>query len=165
MLIEKRGAMQAPLFLIQIKKRKQTFTGLNIFKKQKYNEFREDPGHLDEIALKDQYKNLPLAEKEVFEILAERDLMRAETLWDELKGHLLKSKGKVSYKKLENCMGGIVSVWTIRSYLRQQEGFTMRKDRILPSLDRQAKGRRVAWALTFFYFGTVFGRSTQAIVL
>ena len=47
---QKRGVTQAPLFLIQTKN-KQFFTGLNQYKKRKYNKFREDPSYLDEITL------------------------------------------------------------------------------------------------------------------
>ena len=73
------------------KKRRNTFTGLNTFKIRKYKEFRDNVGHLDEIALKNEYNNLHVDAKEAYEILEERDLMCGETLWDELKGHLLKS--------------------------------------------------------------------------
>ena len=116
-----------------------TFTGLNTFKQRKYKEFRDNTGHLDKISLKKESNNLHVDAKEAYTILAEQDLMRGETLWDELKGHLLKSKGKVLYKKLANYFGWIVCEWTIRSYLRQQEGFITRKGRIFPLLDRQAK--------------------------
>ena len=37
------------------KKRKSTFTALNMFKKQKVREFRDDPSRLDGLALKAEY--------------------------------------------------------------------------------------------------------------
>ena len=55
--------------------------------------------------------------KEVYEILASRDLHRSEHLWDELKELLLKTKGKISYRQMENQTGGSVCYNTIRKWL------------------------------------------------
>ena len=77
-----------------------------------------------------------MAEKEAFEILVEIGLFRSQTLWDELKSVLLRSKGKIGYKTMANTIGNIVSVKPIRTYLKAQDGFHMKKDRILPVLYR-----------------------------
>ena len=61
------------------KKRKQSFTAFNIYKKRRYNEFRENPGHIRENELKNAFSNLPLDEKQALEVLAERDITRART--------------------------------------------------------------------------------------
>ena len=53
---------------------------------------------------------------------------------------------------MANTMGNFISVKPIRKYLKAQDGFHMRKDRILPALDRQAKERRVVWGHTFWVF-------------
>ena len=52
-------------------------------------------------------------------------------------------------------LGNIVSKPTIMSILKKQEGFHLRKDRILPALDNAAKIRRVTWAHTFWWFWTL----------
>ena len=75
--------------------------------------FREDPSHITEEVLKQEYKHLHVAEKDALEILVERDLTRLQTLWDELKHVLLRSKEKIGYKTMANGMGNIVSVCTI----------------------------------------------------
>ena len=45
------------------KKRNQTFTAFNAFKKQKHKEFRENPGHIPANELKNKYKLLPVTQK------------------------------------------------------------------------------------------------------
>ena len=84
--------------------------------------------------------------------MAQRDLVRSRSLWGELCDILLKSKGKVSYATLANHLSNIVDKTTIMRHLKDQEGFTTRKDRILPSLDKSAKVRPVKWAETFWMF-------------
>ena len=98
-------------------------------------------------------------EKYVFEILAKRDLVRSRTLFDELKGLLLRTKGKITYLALANGLNNIVSESTVRRFLISQDGFMVRKDRLLPSLDSAAKLRRVEWAETFW----IFWKSVRAI--
>ena len=102
--------------------------------------------------LKQEYNSLPETEKNAYHILAERDKRRAAFIWGELKALLLKSKGKISYVTMATQLGNIVSPNTISSWLKSQEGFSVRKDRILPSLDAQAKARRVVWAHSFWMF-------------
>ena len=108
-------------------KRKHTFTAFNTYKKRRYSEFRECPGYIKEERLKQDYTNLPQDEKDAFETLAERDLIRSRTLWDELKNLLLKTKGKIAYETMANELGSIVSGYTIRSYLKKQDGFISEK--------------------------------------
>ena len=48
--------------------------------------------------LKVEYDSLPVDEVRAYEIVAQRDLTRAEFLWDELKQLLLRTKGKISYR-------------------------------------------------------------------
>lgn len=101
--------------------------------------FREDPSRIPEEVLKQEYKHLPLAKTAALEILAERDLVRLQILWDELKYVLLRTKGKIGYK----ITGHIVSVNTIRQYPKAQDGFYMRRDHILPVLECKSKETRV----------------------
>ena len=77
---------------------------------------------------------------------------RSAHLWGELKQLLIKTKGKISYETMATQLGDIVSPNTISSWLKRQEGFYVRKGRILPSLDSQAMARRVAWAHSFWLF-------------
>lgn len=90
-------------------------------------------------------------EKSAFENKATINLQRSSHLWEELKKFLLDTKGKVSFNAMANFVG-IVSETAIRKYLIQQEGWDMRKDRILPHLDTAAKDRRVMWACEFWLF-------------
>lgn len=53
---------------------------------------------------------------------------------------------------MANGMGNIVSEFTIRKYLKAQDGFHVEKDRILPALNRKAKERKVVWGHTFWVF-------------
>ena len=62
-------------------------------------------------------------------------------------------------------MGRIVSEWTIRNYLKQYEGFTTSKDRILPSLERKATKDESTRLVPSFFFGKVFVASSQVDVL
>ena len=83
--------------------------------------------------------------------MAEQDLICSRTIWDELKDFILKTKGKVPYTAMEFHLGYFVSTYTIMKILKQQEGYHMRKDRILPALDKAAQKRRVVWAETFWW--------------
>ena len=114
--------------------------------------FCETTSRIPHESLKHEYMNLPVAEKEAYEILARRDFERSAFLWDELKQLLLKTKGKISYKTMSNQLGDIVCPNAIAKWLKQQQEFYIRKDRILPSLYAQAKARRVAWAHSFWVF-------------
>ena len=133
------------------KKRKSTFTGIKQFKKAKHAEFRESTERLDHLDLKQEYNALINAEKAVYENEAILNLERSRYLWDELKDFLLKTKGKISFTTMSNHLQ-IVSVKAIREYLIQQEGWDMRKDRILPHLDSAAKARRVEWCCNWWFF-------------
>ena len=133
-------------------KRRAVYTAFNAFKKMKYSEFREFTDKIPHNALREEFNNLPGDEKHAYDIIAERDLKRSEHLWDELKEILLKTKGKVSYATLSNHMKNIVCPNTIRNWLTKQDGFRIRKDRILPSLDRQAKQKRLKWSHDFWLF-------------
>ena len=84
--------------------------------------------------------------------MAAQDCIRAQSLWDELKDFLVKTKGKVPYSTMAQHLGNIVSKTTIMAILKKQQGFYLRKDRILPALDNAAKVRRVIWAHTFWWF-------------
>ena len=117
--------------------------------------FRETSSRLPHDVLKEEYENLPQSERDAYEIIAERDRNRARFLWDELKQLLLQTKGKISYSTMSAQLGGIVSANTISKWLKQQDGFHTRRDRILPSLDEQAKARRVCWAHSFLTSLTV----------
>ena len=134
------------------KKRMAQFTAYNSFKKQKLSEFRETTEKIPEAVIKSEVDTLPVEALHAHEILAQRDLDRAEFLWEELKDLLLKTKGKISYKCMSDQLNNIVSPNTIRDWLNQQEGFRLRKDRILPALDTAAKLRRLIWTHSFWMF-------------
>lgn len=76
------------------KKRKWAFTAFKTFKKRRTKEFRETTSRIPIETLKTEYENLPESEKLAYQILADRDLERAEHQWDELKEVLVKCKGK-----------------------------------------------------------------------
>ena len=133
-------------------KRRAVFTAFNTFKKRKTRSFRETTSRLSNDELKREYENLPRTEKDAYECLAARDRRRAAFIWGELKQLLIKTKGKVSYRTMANQLGDIMSPNTISAWLQNQEGFSVRRDRILPSLDLQAKARRVIWAHSFWMF-------------
>ena len=134
------------------KKRKQTFTALNSFKKLEQNRFRMDPDKMDQVYLRNQYKDLPQDEKDRYELLAGMDLERARGLEDELKELMIKTKGKVSYLCISRQFGEIVCADTIRHHIMRQKEFRYRKDRLLPHLDAAARGRRVTWGQAFWIF-------------
>ena len=134
------------------KKRKARFTAYNTFKKRKLSEFRETTEKIPDDIIKNGFDNLDNNELAAYEILAERDRSRAVHLWDELKDLLLKTKGKISYKTMRQQLGSIVSENTIRKWLKRQDGFRLRRDRILPSLDAAAKLRRLVWTHSFWLF-------------
>ena len=134
------------------KKRKWTYTAFNTFKKRRTKDFRETTAPIPISTLKEEYESLSPTEKHAYQVLADRDLQRSEHLWEELKDVLVRSKGKISYERLSNYLGGIVGPSAIRNWLRQQPGFRIRRDRILPHLDSAAKCRRVIWAHSFWLF-------------
>ena len=133
-------------------KRKATFTAFETLKKRKTREFRETYLRIPNDTLRNEFDSLPDVEKKAYEILADRDMNCAMFLWDELKQLLLHTKGKISYRTMSTQLGSIVSPNTISKWLKQQEGFRIRKDRILPSLDFQAKTRQIIWAHSFWLF-------------
>ena len=120
------------------KKRKAAFTPFNVFRKRRNRMFRETTARLPTSMLKTEFESLPNSEKEAFAIIAQRDFQRSRFLWTELKELLLKCKGKISYATMANQLGDIVSPNTIAKWLKQQKGFSTRKDRVLPSLDKAA---------------------------
>jgi len=66
------------------KKRKSTFTALNMFKKQRVRKFRDDPSRLDGLALKTEYVALSADEKFAYTVMADTQLSRAPFLHDEI---------------------------------------------------------------------------------
>ena len=135
------------------KKRKHTYTAFNTFKKFKYSEYRDCNQKIPYTALQEEFENLPEDDKESYEIIARRHFDRSQTLWDELKVLLLKTKGKIGYKTMADQLGEkIVSQHAIHTWLTSRVGFKMRKDRILPSLDPAARERRVVWGESFWLF-------------
>ena len=117
----------------------------------KQAEFREDTARIDHAQLRQEYNALTDREKAVLQNTASINVQRSSHLWEELTKFLLDTKGKVSFSAMANHLG-IVSESPIRKYLIQQEGWDMRKDRILPHLDTAAKDRRVMWACEFWLF-------------
>ena len=130
----------------------QTFTALNTFKKFESREFRHSNHRLCENYLRQKFESLSADEKEMYQVLANRDMERSRFLKEELIEILKKTCGKISYLAIASELGDIVSVNTIRKYIKSQQGFRTRKDRLLPHLDRQAKRRRVEWAQSFWVF-------------
>jgi hypothetical protein len=132
--------------------RKRTFTALNTFKKFESRKFRTFHDKLDEKLLREEFDALSEDEKMNYQILADADLERARHLKEELVEVLQKTDGMVSYETLAAQLGDIVSKDCIRRYVKSQEGFRMRKDRLLPHLCAQAKKKRVQWAESFCVF-------------
>ena len=125
------------------KKRVQTFTALNTYKKSEQKRYRMDPDKMDQLALAREFKVLSQEEKDNFQLLADMDLDRARGLEEELKELMQKTKGKVSYRCISRQLGEIVSVDTICSHIMKQGDSRYRKDRLLPHLDSAARKRRV----------------------
>ena len=80
--------------------------------------------------------------------MAQQNIARSRTIWDELKNFLLTTKGKVPYSAMEWYLGYVVSKSAIVNILKSQKGYHLQKDRILPSLDNAAKFCQVVWAET-----------------
>jgi hypothetical protein len=133
-------------------KRRHVFTAFNVYKKQRTQGFCENYQQIPEETLKNDYENLPQDQKDVLAIMAEQNFQRSKTLLDELKVFLLRTKGKVTFECMAAHLGNIVSANTIQKFLKGQEGFKMRKDRLLPHLDVAAKERRVVRCHTFWKF-------------
>ena len=132
--------------------RRRTYTALNTFKKFESRKFRTFHDKLDERLLREEFNALSEDEKMNYQILADADLERARHLKEELIDVLQKTNGMVSYETLAAQLGDIVSKDCIRRYCKSQEGFKMRKDRLLPHLCAQAKKKRVQWAESFCLF-------------
>lgn len=134
------------------KKRKATFTAFNHFKRRRYQDFRETHQRIPGDILKREFEQLTQEQKDAYGVLAERDYERSKTLWDELKDFLLKTKGKIGYREMENFLGNIVGKDTIMRILVKQEGYFTRRDRILPALSRTHIEKRFFWAQLFWIF-------------
>ena len=132
--------------------RKKVFTGYNVYKRNKTLEFRESTEKLSEEEYQKGYDELTDDQKTSYDVLAEQRLDRSRHLWEDLKDILIKTKGRISYREMESQLGNIVNHVSIMNFLKSQEGFTMRKDRIFPSLDLAAKERRVKWAQKWWTF-------------
>ena len=65
-------------------KRKNAFTALNMFKKQKVREFRDDPSRLDGLALKAEYNRMSDDDKSTYQVIADAQLICAPFLHDEI---------------------------------------------------------------------------------
>ena len=94
------------------KKRQQTYTAYNTFKKQRSSKFRETNERIPNAILRNEWDNLTDAQRKVYEDLAAQDCIRAQSLWDELKDFLVKTKGKVPYSTMATYLGNIVSKTT-----------------------------------------------------
>ena len=134
------------------KKRKHHFTALTMYKKHRYNDFRDCMGRISAAELRHDFNQLSATEKSKYEIQAQQCLLRSSFLWEELRNILLKSKGKVSYEAFANYLKNIVSANTIRSVLNSKEGFYLRHDKILPHLDKSHKEKRDKWSKRFVLF-------------
>ena len=58
--------------------------------------------------LVDDFNSKSESEKKAYEIMAERDLERSRTLFDEVKDVLLKTKGKIRYQRIADHLKNIV---------------------------------------------------------
>ncbi len=63
-----------------------------------------------------------------------------------------RANGKISFASMTSYLNNVVTTKTIASFLHSQPSFSMKRDRILPSLDRAARIRRYRWASTYFKF-------------
>lgn len=66
------------------KKRKQVFTAYNLYKRRKTKEYRETGSRISEEIYREGFDNLNEDQKESFGILAEHQLDKSRTLWDDL---------------------------------------------------------------------------------
>ena len=132
------------------RKRDITFTAYNAYKKHRNSQYRESMHRVPEAVYRAEYEKLTEAQIELYKIIAAKEHDRSQHLWEELKNFLLKVKGKISYDTMAAHLGHIVSKNTITNILKNQEGYYIRKDRILPSLSKEAKAKRVQWAHTWW---------------
>ena len=123
-----------------------------MYKQMRTKQFRDSPERLDEIALKDEFKHLPLEEKFIYEMQSNAALARGPYLHDELISLVKKVNGMITFEECANQLNEIVTKQTVRTYMLSLEGYRMRKTRLLPALDLMAKLRRVVWAQTFWMF-------------
>ena len=131
--------------------RTKTFTAFNTFKKRKLAEFRDSTETIPLEELREEFDSLEESEKNDLKILAERDLERSRTLWDELKEFLLRSKGKVSFEVMAAHLNNIVSVNTIHRFVQKQAGYGIYREKLLPHLNSGCKEKRHIWSHTFWY--------------
>ena len=93
------------------------------------------------------------AERQPYQQQSDHHLMQGPFLHNDLVNILKQVNGSVTWRELENRMGNnIVSHETIRTYVKTLEVFKYTKNRIFPSLDAQAKARRLKRANSFWVF-------------
>ena len=66
------------------KRRKSTFTDLNMSKKQRVQEFSDDPSWLDGLALKAEYNRTSNDDKFTFQVIADAQLVHAPYLHNKI---------------------------------------------------------------------------------
>ena len=84
--------------------------------------------------------------------MAKTNLERAEGIHEELFVLMQQTNGMLTYEELSQQLGDFVCPNTIRAHLQSFPDFRVRKIRILPHLDEQAKEKRLIWAHTFYIF-------------
>ena len=137
------------------KKRKAVPTTFNCYAKKRRQDYRKDIDVLTRQELLEEWNALPHESQAVYEVEKEALLARGPFLHSDLINVLKQVNGSATWRELEVRMGNnIVSHETIRTYVKILEGFKYTKNRIFPSLDAQAKARRLRWANSFWLFWT-----------
>ena len=134
------------------KKRKATFTPFNTYKKHMHQKFRSDSSRIPEYELVENYAKLDDQDRKCYEILAARDYERSRHLWDDVCEYMKRTKGRIPYTFIATYLNNIVCVKTIQKFITEQPTYSMRRYKLLPSLDYAARIRRFRWASTYMKF-------------
>ena len=81
-----------------------------------------------------------------------RHIIKAPYLLHEMIGMLLRTNGEMSYKTMEEDLGGVVSLNVIQRNVKSLEGFKHWKIRLLTHLNNASKEKRGLWDETLWFF-------------
>ena len=99
-----------------------------MFKKRRTQSFCETTSRISNDELKRDFEHLHPSEKAAYECLLVRDRRQSVFIWGKLKQLLIKTKGKISHANMSNQLGDIILPKTISAWLKNQEGFHVRRD-------------------------------------
>ena len=135
------------------KKRKSVYNARYVFKReQTQRRFRDFTHRLINEELNAEFESKPPEEVERYSNIAESFFLQGQSLHHDIIEALQNTCGNVSYKMLANHIGGIATENTIAKHLKSLDGFSVVKNRILPSLSRHHREKRKQFCKCFFVF-------------